>query len=300
MTIVGYDTKYKDGVLACLKRNYHWMKKKSDEELYQWLQPVLSYSWEKDFPINQFPYKFGMVLLNEIEEVVGYLGLIYSKQFLEGGCKTVVNPTTWAIDETYRSETFKCIYYVQQTADIVVDYTARQSLIEIFTKMFHYENIDQTGCFFLPKPFFGKRYLRSRKITDSNQICSECVKKIYMDHAIYNIRCVEFTCNTNKEYIFYKIEKRATVLKKMIPLDAVYVLYTSNADFFCKYSKEIIWRMQRLEHAALKTDSRFFSIKTNEYKKNRTFSISRLVYGKCEHKEDIGSIYTELAILLDY
>ena len=300
MQIVGYSDHYKTGVLSCLKRNYQWMSEKSDAELYQWLKPILNYSWEEDFPISQFPYKFGMVLLDDENEVVGYLGLIYSKQFVDDSWKTVVNPTTWAIDEEYRSETFKCIYYVQQTADIVVDYTARQSLVEIFTKFFHYENIDQIGCFFLPRPYLEKHRIKVRRVTATEQICSEEIKKVFTDHRIYDIRCMEVIAQNTKHYVFYKIEKRATVLKNLIPMDAIYVLYTDDPIFFGEYAKEIIWKMQAIEHAALKTDSRFFNIRPHEWKKLRTFPINRLVFGDCESKEKLGSIYTELAILLDY
>lgn len=299
MIIKGYSDDYKEGVLACLKRNYGWMRAKSDKELLHWLQPIISYSWAEDFANEDCPYKYGMVLIND-DTVVGYLGLIYSRQFIDDTWKTVVNPTTWAIDKEYRSETFKCIYMVQQTADIVIDYTARQSLVEIFTKMFNYKNIDKFGCFFLPKLFyFGKRHIKIKKLISSIQIENEHIKKIYDDHIAYNIKCMEVSDGNQKEYVFYKIHEKATVLKKLVPLDGIYVLYTSDSSFFGKYAKEIIYKMQKIEHAALKTDSRFFEIDENKFKKLRTFPINRLVYCSYELIEQPASIYSELGILLE-
>lgn len=299
MQVVGYSDAYKSGVLACLKRNYKWMGEKSDDELYQWLAPIVSYVWESDFPIDQYPYKFGMVLLGENNTVVGYLGLIYSKQEIDGCLKTVVNPTTWAIDEAYRSETFRCIYSVQQTADIMVDFTARQSLLEIFTKMFHFITIDTQGCFFLPKPVLGKRHIKLKRISRAEQIENETIKTIYRHHFKYNVKCFMVSDGVRNEYIFYKIHKRVTVLKGFVPLKGIYVLYTSDSVFFGEHAKEIIWKMQKKEKAALKTDSRFFNIDTGNEPNVRTFSINRLVFGAQALTEQPSLLYSELAILLE-
>ena len=299
MKIVGYTSEHQKDVINCLKRNYKWMSEKSDSELIQWIDPIINYTWEREFTAEQYPYKKGMVLLNDEGKTVGYLGLIYSRQLVNQKYKTIVNPTTWAIDEEYRSEIFKCIYYVQQTADIVLDFTARQSLVEIFTKMFQYQNVDTIGCFFLPKPFLGKRKIRIQEVSTSDQIENSFIRKIYDDHRLYGIKCVGVSDNNTKEYLFYKIIKKATVLKGILPLNGIYVLYTSDNLFFGTYAREIIWKLQKKERAVLKTDSRFFNISQDEWKNLRIYPINRLVYGEDDYGEKMGSIYTELSILLN-
>ena len=299
MQYLGYNEQFFEAVIDCLKRNYDWMSHKTTEFIGQWLNPIINYKWNNDFPVEKYPYKFGMVLINDDQKVVGFLGLIYSRQFIDGVQKVVVNPSTWAIDDDYRMEIFKCIGIIQQTADIVVDYSARQSLVEIFTKMFKYQNIDHLGCFLLPIPYLGRKCLRLMKIDKAEQIEREHIKKIFVDHCEYNVFCVEVSKQDKKEYIFYKIEKKATVLKGVLPMDGIYVLFVSDTKFFTKYAKEIIWKLQRLEKAALKTDSRFFGINEDKRKGLRTYQINRLVYGAETLCEQPSSIYTELSILLD-
>lgn len=299
MKIVGYRDEYRSGIVDCLKRNYQSMSGKSNDELSTWIDPIVNYQWAHKFPIELYPYKFGMVLLNDQDSVVGYLGLIYSKQLINNEYKTVVNPTTWAIDSEYRAETFKCIYNVQQTADIVLDYTARKSLVEIFTKMFGFKNIDETGCFFLPKPCFKNSGIKVKRLHSGDQIDNEYIREVFDDHKPYGIRCFEVSRRNKKEYLFYKIIKRATVLKGVLPLSGINVLYTSDNTFFGEYAKEIIWKMQRIERAALKTDSRYFNIDVGRWNKVRTYPINRLVSGVDNSADSIGAVYTELSILLN-
>lgn len=299
MQIAGYKDSYCIDVVKCLKRNYDWMHNMSDSDVADWMTPIISYKWSHEFDIEQYPYKYGMVLINDNNDVVGYMGLIYSKQILDGKERIVVNPTTWAIDEEYRFELFKCINIMNETADIVVDYTARKSMNEVFTKLFKYKCIDSLGCFFLPLPYFGKRTVKVNKIKNSSQIFSDYIKKIFEYHKDYNVFCAEVELNDRKEYIIYKKHKRATVIKKILPLDGIYVLFVSDNTFIGKYAKEIIWKLQATERAVLITDSRFFIINVEQWKRIKTFPINRLALGTDSLKELPSLAFSEFAILLD-
>lgn len=298
MNLVGYSDKYKNEVFECLKRNFKSMCNMTYLELNDWINPLLSYTWANEFSIDKYPFKYGVVLINN-EKVVGYLGLIYSRQYICGKWKTVVNFTTWAIDKPYRIELVHCISEIQNTADVLLDFTPRKSIVNVLTQMFSYKYIDSKGYLFLPKLVLHNE-LKIKKIKKSREIKNENVKKIYEDHIKYGLFCSEVTTkNKRSEYIIYKMKKKELILKGLVPLNSINVLYTSDNIFFGRYYKEIISKLQYIERAALKTDSRFFSIDENMTKKFRVYNINRLAYGIDKINVPLSSLYTELSILIN-
>lgn len=51
VTIVGYNNCYKADVIKCLKRNFSWMKSRTNEDIEQWMQPLWNYHWLEELKI---------------------------------------------------------------------------------------------------------------------------------------------------------------------------------------------------------------------------------------------------------
>ena len=61
-------------------------------ELYQWLHLMLDYPWIDNIDPERYPYRRGVILLDDSGCVSGFSGAIYSRQRIGGHELTVVNP----------------------------------------------------------------------------------------------------------------------------------------------------------------------------------------------------------------
>lgn len=292
MEIIGYQPGYKDQVIACLKRNFSSMKNLSYEYMESWIKPLTEYFWVEDIPIKDFPYKYGMLLLED-NRVVGYCGLIYSYIYANDNRYVYVNTSTWAIDSEFRIYVLKATKEMMKTADVISDFSAIDSMEEMNVKMFKYEYIDTEICKYIPVPSFSKR-LHKKYINQAEQIEDQNNRRKYIDHSKYNERCVEFSKGMRKCYIFYKITRSKIKNIKNVPYVQIHNI--SDSYFFSEFAHEIIWYLQKKEWAFLEVDSRLINRENLKYLPHKIASAHRQIKNKTNDSIFIDNLYSEMAI----
>lgn len=290
------DAIHRKGVLACLKRNYAWMNNLTDNRLYEWAKPFLTYSWKHADIGKDIPCMHGQVILND-EEVVGYLGYIYSKRSFNGKSLRYMTPTTWAIDEGYRIYLFKAFKLALRNVDISADFTARESVEEMLIKVFKFRYLNKTLCKFFPVPYIKKASIILEKINCADEIADVIVRHEYEDHDNCNIKCVKINCrDIEKEfYIIYKIIERKT--KNIIKLPWIEILKVSDISLFSEYTHEIIWKLQFTESALLQCDRNFFSEKPIVHPLYKNSKVKRLFLNKTMDEFTPDFLYSEVSML---
>lgn len=295
MKFEGFSEKYKTGVIECLKRNFDSLSEKSNKEIEIWLKPLVSYNWVDDIEIEKYPYKYGMVIVNN-DHVCGYLGLIYSRQIINNESAVVVNLTTWAIDDNNVFLLYSAINKIHKTADVFTDYDARDSVYETLTKIYHYKYIDNLMHYYTPFPlYFVKHGLSFLNIKSQEKINNKVIRNIFIDHSKYNVSCLEIQKGERKEYIFYKLLNKKYSLRG-INLNMVLVLYTSDISFFHKYEKTIISYLQRKEKAVVVSAKHFFNTETSFFSR-RTMPIKHIIFSNDKEPNKLGMLYSEICLL---
>lgn len=295
MDIVAYKDIFKDGIIDCLKRNYDNMKDLDNSTIASWAEPMFSYDWQNHISEEEFPYKYGMVFLDN-DKVVGYLGMIYSKQIQNGTKYSYLSPTTWAVDDKYRIQIVKAIGIMNKTADVIGDFSPRQSVEETLVKLFKYKYIDEKQYAFCPVPCLNTNKISIIDINDSSLIKDEDIKLKYIDHSKYNVKCICIQEKDNRSYIFYKVSKQKISFLNTSWID---ILSVSNKELFTRNIKYINFKLQRKEKAFLKADSRFFITDLFKHPAYFNFVVKRISYSNIDTNIDIDMLYSEIPMLAD-
>jgi len=254
---VKYENKYKNGVLQCLKRNYPWMAQLTDEDLYDWIKPILEYRW-LDMPQTSHPH--GILMLKE-NSIVGFFGVIFSKRHNNMGEEYICQSyTTWCIDKKYRPYIIEAIKYLTQNNDIYWDLTPCSVMYDSFTNFFKFEKIETKFIRFYPIPYMKKKNLEINIINSPNEIDNSIIKNELQDHLCYDIKCAKFSSKAETGYIFYKIMKYNGLWLKIMKIE--------NKTLFSQNAHEILWHLQHKEC--------FFSIKDIQE------SVCKIIKNQCD------------------
>lgn len=300
MKIEEYKDEYLLGVVGCLKRNFQWMGERSDEDIIKWMDPIINYKWGPDHDPGEKRYSRGVVLLDDNGNVVGFSGVVSSKQTIDGKECLYGNMTTTAVDQKYRFCMGAMFRFFDKSYDydLLSGYTAREEVRDILTRFFQYETIDTLGYLFLPIPMIKNKNVKIRITDDSSEIMDTDLRAIYEDHEKYNVKCAVISADGKVCHLFYRIVKKE---KKGIKCRCTRVLYTSDPVLCGKYAKDIIWFLEKKERAIFDADSRFFGGEKINYpmpyvKRNRVKLEERL--NGTASFFPYGLFYSELGILI--
>ena len=296
--LVEYKDEYLPGVVSCLKRNFSWMNDYTDTAIIEWLDPIINYNWFSGHNPNPgIPYSKGMVLLDKVNNVVGFNGLILSKQIINEKEYICGNMSTTAIDPKYRIQVYSMFAEVHKVCDLVSSYTPIEVNQKIEKDLHHYKSIEKFGYKFLPIPVIRNGKIKIVFIKDSNEIGQKDLQQIYEDHKTYDVRCVCINSGEEVCYLFYRV---MTMKFGFIKYRNTRVLYSSNPTLCGRYAKDIVWAIEKKERASLESDSRFFggneiNYKFPYFKRKRV----RLVKNFKDDRERFpyGLLYSEQSIL---
>ena len=302
MKIEEYKDEYLPGVVACLKRNYPWMGKLSDEALIKWMDPIINYRWDSEHSPEGKRYSKGVVLLNEENNVVGFSGMISSKHIIDGKECLYGDGTTTAVDPKYSFCLGAMLRFLIKAYDydLLSSYTPRNEVQVILINYFHYEPVEVLGYKFLPFPMFVNRKVKISIICDSSEIEQEDLRVVYDDHVKYGIKCAAISADGKICYLFYKTK---TMKFKFIKYRGIFVLYSSDPIMCGEYAKDIIWFLEKNEKAVFDTDSRFFGGDSINYHMPYFKRIRARIRLEKKLKDNdsffpYGLLYSELSILL--
>ncbi len=295
MKIVPYEEKYYTDVMNCLSRNFRTMSGLEEGEVYDIVKGIFSYPWID----SDIPYSRGVVLLDNEENLVGYLGAVYTRKLVSERWLTICNFSTWAIDSKFRIFVFSCLKEFHRTADVFLDYSPNEASIQIERQMFMYKDIENEIFVFKPHPYIGAGSLKVRIIRDESKIYDEDVRKKYLDHKGLGVKCCEvITPDGIPQYMFYDI-----LIEKVhkIPTRWIKVLEVSDETFFGDCATEVIGKLQSMELAFLETDARFFNGDNIQYdyafSRRKTTRLAYSPYLDLKNLKKSSLLYSEVVLI---
>ena len=191
---------------------------------------------------------------------------------------------------------FKAFKAALKGVDICVDFTARESVREMLTKVFKFKTYNDILYKFYPVICIGALNIRISDICDSNQINDEKVIVTYKDHQRYNVKCIKICVNNkNSFYVFYKTFRRKTKLFRNQCW--VRILGVTDMGLFTKYIKNIIWWMQVHHFALVECDANLCGKDVRSSSLVKSTKVNRLVLNKNYEDFTPDLLYSEMAIL---
>lgn len=290
--ILGYNDSYRIRLLEYLRGSAAKYADMSNEQLDEWLDTRVNYKWIDDVDINQYPYKYGLVLVDG-EEIVGYLGLIYSYIYACDEKKIFVNPVSWSIKKKYGFYLFAAMNMILESADVIGEFTPSDVVRKMCLNMYHFDVLDDRIIKFWPKPVSLKG-IHTRNIEESNEIYDESSRVKYIDNIKFGVRCMEFEINNRRLYVFYK--RRSAKVKKIFKAYLAIILDISDYNLFNEYFEFIICGIQRGGNYFVDVEGRFISDADIEGKyKCKIFKNNKLVLSKVKLDHPLGLLYSEVA-----
>lgn len=247
MKFVGYEERYKQDLLVCLKRNVKRFNRFTDEELYQWMRLVLDYPWIGSIPPERFPYRRGVLLLDDNGRVSGFSGAIYSKQRIGGRELTVVNTSISLTDPSYKYYFFEMYDKIISSADVTYMVTPNENSVFTTRTLYNAAIIENPSYLFKPAAISTKGFQLSGSIRDGHSAA------VMRDHKGCGLECVHIEGDGDGTDVFfnriYEVGHR--------PINAVCVLEVSNTAFFRRYFGVCACMLSNHGQEYLTTDSRY-------------------------------------------
>ena len=291
--ILGYSEEYREQTLAYLTTSHPYLCHKSYDEVIAWLNTRVRYNWTNDVSITDFPFKYGVLIMDN-DTVVGYLGLIYSYINSNELPKVYVNFRSWSIDKKYGFYLYPAMTQIIETADIIGEFTPSSTIREICVKMYHFKPLDSSILKFYPTPTKLK-CISYQEIYNPDKITNPKTRNEYVDHLRYGIKCLEITFNDGMLYILFKRERARA--KKILPAHLATILQLSNIDLFHKHYKESIWILQKSGNYFVNVEGRFLDDFIISNARNyRLYNNNKLAYFKSIPDNPLGLLYSEIIV----
>ena len=199
-------------------------------------QTYLDYKTIETFLKNNFnaKYPFGYVVINQFDEIVGFLGTMFSNREESETKYLYCNLHTWIIDKDYRLVFFKCSNTILSS---IFEYNCTffakpaKSLIRLFLKEFDMQKLEMKYRVIFLLNFSNFLKMKKYKIEDNPLIVEKYLNKndltIYLDHK--NLTCHKFIIINEYEpsnnIFVIAIKKR-----KKKYFNVLEIIYSSNSE----------------------------------------------------------------------
>ena len=165
---------------------------------------------------------------------------------IDGKKRLYVCFSTFAVDEDYRFYIFPAVKELCTTADVITDFTPRESMRRLFVERFHFQYLNDKRIFMLPVPSLSNR-VKLRFIDKAEDISDPQQRKVFLDHNGYNVKFCTFERDGEKGGMFY-CAKWYMKWKKRIPCGRrIDVLKVYNSALLSRNLREIAWKLQMHE-----------------------------------------------------
>jgi len=199
-------------------------------------QTYIDYNTIETFLKNNFnaKYPFGYVVINQFDEIVGFLGTMFSNREESETKYLYCNLHTWIIDKAYR---FIFFSYSNTILSPIFEYNCTffakptKSLIRLFLKKFDMKKLEMKYRVIFLLNFSNFLKMKKYKIEDNPLIVEKYLNKndltIYLDHK--NLTCHKFIiidqCDPSNNIFVIAIKKR-----KKKYFNVLEIIYSSNSE----------------------------------------------------------------------
>lgn len=231
------------------------------------------------------------------EEIVGFLGFIFSQRIINGQIEDFCNLSSWIVREAYRGHSIALMLSLRKLKNCTItDLSPTEGVVAI-CKRLGFQELDRQ-IEILPVFFNSISNKQKLKIiTDVSLIQTKLTpleKKLFLDHRPYS-RCHHLLIEAENQtcYLIFTLVKNTK-----IPYS--YIQYLGNAKFFARHSQAIRRAIAKISQTFLVlVDTRLLQGAKLPLRFNLPIEICRLYKSSTVKPEEIDNLYSEL-IMLDF
>lgn len=229
-------------------------------------------------------------------DIVGYIGLIFSKRIIEGIEKKFCNITGFVVKKEFRSKSLLLLFPVLQMTEHVLSSFSPSPTAHTILKKFGFNELESIVHISLPvinpfKLFFNKPVILSHTKNIQNELLSfERLNKIFNDHLKFKCKHLLIKTSTGFCYIVY-----TKVRRKKIPMAQLH--FISNPQVFNDYIDTIkVFFIRTHGIFIILIDSRF-TTKRPSFSIEFKLPIPRLFKSKSLSTREVDGLYSEFIAL---
>ncbi len=167
-------------------------------------------------------------LLEENDQVVGFLGTLFSTRIINGRTEKFCNMTTWIVQESYRTEGLSLLFQVlNKHKDMTITNFTGARVVSIL-ETFGFRRLDERSKILLPSLHFSTLRCSCRILLTPDEIethLDDSNQRIFQDHRPFKYPHVLVYAKDDFTYLIVKKVKR-----KRLPLAELH--YLGNKGFF--------------------------------------------------------------------
>ena len=208
---------------------------------------MLDYPWIDSIDPERYPYRRGVILLDDSGCVSGFSGAIYSKQRIGGHELTVVNPALSLTDKNYKYYFFELYDKIINSADVVYDVTPNENSVVTTRTLYNAAIIENPSYLFKPAAITTEGFYMNCDIQDKHS------KAVMKDHRGCGLKCVHIGMGNDGTDVFFN---RISEVGHR-PISAICILEVSNPNFFRRNFRICACLLSEMGQEYLTTDSRY-------------------------------------------
>jgi len=206
---------------------------------------------------NMFDYQFeneegycGYAMLDD-GEVVGMLGMIFSKRYIDGQLRKFCNLHTWWVREDHRGRSLALLRPILKLDGYTITHFTPCDTVRAVTKRLGFKDLNSQLKILLPMSLGSSRLLDESSMTYDMQAIeaelNERDRRIFLDHLPYGVGHLLIRSGTARCYVLY-----THVIRHRLPY--CHIHYISD--------KEVFYSMERAVRSSLLTrhDARFVAL----------------------------------------
>ncbi|NHC34883.1 hypothetical protein [Scytonema millei] len=230
------------------------------------------------------------------KEIVGFLGLIFSRREIGDRVENFCNIHSWIVKPQYRDRSISLILPILRLKDCTLtDLSPAPRVIEILQSL-GFKKLDSKLRVLLPIGGRNRSAIEKVKLTQEKSHIAERLSKqnfrLFQDHINYS-NCNHLLIDNGKNYcyVIYTIVKQAF-------LSHCYIQYISNIQIFSQYSGAIRSEIMRHSRTPLVVvDSRLIAPFKLPFSYDLPFSFPKLYKSSSLKPARIDNLYSELILL---
>ena len=248
---------------------------------------LLNYSGPRDFPS-------GLVLLAQ-QNVVGFLGTLYSERRIRGATEILCNLSSWIVDDAHRASGLGLLRKALQRKDVTVTNFSASSQVEAILRQLGFKALEDTGYLFSLAHGLSRHEqpvsVVANRADIANLLEGECAK-FFRDHAYPHCQHLYLSCDQGDCYLLYTIRHKKNVLPY------AHIHFISNQRVFDRATAMLVRQLARM-HAAVGfvVEGRFREPLARPGRFVYPLKLQRLYRSSSLVPADVDNLYTELPVL---
>lgn len=210
-----------------------------------------------DYPWNNDQDYCGYALLDDNEDVVGMLGMVFCERTIGGQVRKMCNLHTWWVREDQRAQSLALLRPVLKLKDFTLTHFTPCDTVRAVLRRLGFSDLSSQLRILMPY-FWGSKKSRSslEVISDVDQISAEineADQQILEHHRPYNIGHLLLKAGGKQCYLVY-----THVVRHRLPY--CHIHYVSNREFFAENEKAIrCWLLHQHRARFVAVDERLVS-----------------------------------------